>query len=80
MSKTKALTVGQQIRAARKAAGFTQVGLSEAAGWSQYTMSALESGKIRPSIHHLIPIARWTGCSFLIGPGTLEVWPAGKRD
>jgi transcriptional regulator with XRE-family HTH domain len=43
--KTKLLTTGQRIRAAREAAGLTQTKLAEAAGTRQPHLSAVEADR-----------------------------------
>ncbi len=56
--------VGDRIRAARKAAGWTQVELAEAADKSQGTISDLEAGRVWPAAETLTDIASaLPGCS-----------------
>jgi putative transcriptional regulator len=48
---------GVRIRAARKAAGLTQQGLSAAAGVSRQTIIAMETGDYAPSVYLAIKVA-----------------------
>ncbi|MFE0102001.1 helix-turn-helix domain-containing protein [Streptomyces sp. NPDC059009] len=50
--------VGARLRNIRKERGATLAGLSEATGISVSTLSRLESGRRRPSLELLLPIAR----------------------
>lgn len=49
--------IAESIRAARLAAGLTQVDVSRAAAISQPSVSAIESGESQPSIQSLIRLA-----------------------
>ncbi len=60
MSSTPAFAVvwGENLRAARLAAGLTQVELAHLINASQYTISRLETGEHRPSDPVKIALAR----------------------
>lgn len=72
--------IGQQIAAARKAAGLTQVVVAEAAGLSQGRLSSIERGEYgseRLSVPVLCRIAEALGMSLLIdGRGARLIDPA----
>ncbi|MFD3681917.1 helix-turn-helix domain-containing protein [Streptomyces sp. NPDC058613] len=50
--------IGPRLRALRRGSGLTLEALSEATGISVSTLSRLESGKRRPTLELLIPLAR----------------------
>ncbi|MCC8249280.1 helix-turn-helix domain-containing protein [Saccharothrix luteola] len=53
--------VGPRLRALRRARGVTLAELSEATGVSESTLSRLESGRRRPNLELLLPLARAHG-------------------
>ncbi|MFJ4681786.1 helix-turn-helix domain-containing protein [Streptomyces sp. NPDC088789] len=53
--------VGPQLRALRRARGITLAELSATTGVSESTLSRLESGRRRPSLELLLPLARVYG-------------------
>ncbi|GAA2425558.1 XRE family transcriptional regulator [Streptomyces glaucus] len=50
--------VGPRLRALRRERGITLAGLAAATGVSESTLSRLESGRRRPSLELLLPLAR----------------------
>ncbi len=52
------MNVGENIKAARKAAGFTQVELAERLGVYQKDISRWEKGEIQPSLGTFADICR----------------------
>lgn len=59
------MTMGERIKAARKAAGLTQAELGEKVGVAAITIRQYESGKRNPNIGQLIKIAKGLDISFL---------------
>ncbi|GAA2390590.1 XRE family transcriptional regulator [Streptomyces glaucosporus] len=53
--------IGPRLRAIRRARGLTLATLAEATGVSESTLSRLESGKRRPTLELLFPLARIYG-------------------
>ncbi|MCE6997109.1 XRE family transcriptional regulator [Saccharothrix sp. S26] len=53
--------VGPRLRAVRRARGVTLAELAEATGISESTLSRLESGRRRPNLELLLPLARAHG-------------------
>jgi len=63
--------LNEKIREVRLAAKMTQRELADAIGHSQAFIHQLESGDVRPNVHHLIAIAEATGHTFAIGADTV---------
>ena len=59
-------TIGEKIREARKAAGFTQNQLAKKTVIAQATLSHYERGNITPSIPTLETISRAVGCNLVV--------------
>lgn len=58
------MTLGDRVRAAREAAGLTQLELAERLGWTKQALYAIESGQIRdPGVSRVAAIARALGVS-----------------
>lgn len=53
--------VGPRLRALRRARGATLAGLSAETGLTSSTLSRLETGKLRPTLEQLLPLARAHG-------------------
>ncbi len=63
------ISIAEQIRMAREAAGMTPGQLSEACGWAHHSMlSRLESGVHEAKVETLQRIADATGWVFTIAP------------
>lgn len=62
------LRIGQQIAAAREAAGLTQVQLSEATGIFQSNINRIEKGKYNVGLDILTKITTALGCEIVIPP------------
>jgi transcriptional regulator with XRE-family HTH domain len=60
-SRRLARTIGAELVAARKVAGYTQEGLAERMGWDQTVISKIERGVRSVSIAELIAIATHLG-------------------
>lgn len=67
--------IGAQIRAFRKAKGYTQAELAELSGVDNMTISRLENGVRTPTIEHLLKLAGVLGvnASRLLGEGESAV-------
>jgi putative transcriptional regulator len=57
----KNIRVGNGLRVARTAAGFTQEELAELVGVSRQTIGLIEAGKYNPSLKLCLLLARSTG-------------------
>lgn len=79
-----AVDAGALIKQARQRAGLTQVQLAAAAGTSQPTLAAYESGAKSPSVRTLDRIIRSTGATLHVtlrdAPAAQGVLLAGLRD
>jgi transcriptional regulator with XRE-family HTH domain len=67
--------IGAQIRAFRKAKGYTQAELAELSGVDNMTISRLENGVRTPTVEHLLKLADVleVNTSRLLGEGELTV-------
>ncbi|MHA4867253.1 helix-turn-helix domain-containing protein [Duganella sp. PWIR1] len=67
--------IGAQIRAFRKAKGYTQAELAELSGVDNMTISRLENGVRMPTVEHLLKLARVldVSASRLLGEGERTV-------
>jgi putative transcriptional regulator len=57
----KELAIGNRLKIARTAAGFTQEELADLAGVTRQTIGLIEAGKYNPSIKLCLLLARFTG-------------------
>jgi len=66
MTKRQQKLLGQEIRAARDAAGMAQAQVSRHTGLDQSQISRLERGKCAPSVGQLIALCDALDCEFTI--------------
>ena len=69
------MRIGDRLREARKAQGYTQVRLAVAMGWDPGTISRWERGEVRPNVEWLERVAEKLDVSFewlATGRGTRE--------
>lgn len=56
------MTLGDRVRAAREAAGLTQVQLADRLGWPRQHLHRIETGAVRdPGVSRVLAIARALG-------------------
>ncbi|SDW88870.1 ribonucleoside-diphosphate reductase class II [Albimonas donghaensis] len=74
-------SVGERLKAARKAAGLTQAALSEAAGMRVATISDIETGRSAMGLkfaERAAPVLGVTATDLLFGPGDAQNAPAAS--
>lgn len=56
-TRARAVHFGLTVRRRRKARGWTQDKLAEAAGWDRHSIVRIEGAKFSPSLHRLLQLA-----------------------